>query len=71
MAIKHVEEKCTDPDCDGGCFICCLFVCAVCGCYEGSLASECPGEHVDAERQELIYNKKIDFIGGQWVGETK
>lgn len=63
----HIEEKCTDDDCNGSCPVCCLFVCAVCGCYEGSLATECPGERVSFERQEEIYARQIDFIGGQWV----
>ena len=44
-----------------------LAVCKVCACFEGSLASECPGEKVGGDRQDQIYRREADFIGGQWV----
>lgn len=50
---------------DGG-----LAVCKTCGCFEGSLASECPGTRVSADDQDRIYNGEVDFVGGQWVSPT-
>lgn len=47
---------------DGG-----LAVCKVCGCYEGSLATNCPGAAVSADQQDRIYNGEVDFVEGQWV----
>lgn len=44
-----------------------LAVCKVCSCFEGSLASECPGEKVAFNQQDRIYRREIDFVGGQWV----
>lgn len=68
MEHRFVEHKGSCPNgygcpiCDGG-----LALCEVCGCFEGSLPSECPGEKVSEERQTSIYNGKIDFRGGKWV----
>ncbi len=44
-----------------------LAVCKVCRCFEGSLASECPGEPASGDQQDRIYNREIDFIGGEWI----
>jgi len=44
-----------------------LAVCKVCNCYEGGLASECPGEPVSMDQQDRIYAREVDFVGGQWV----
>jgi len=48
--------------CDGG-----LGVCTVCKCFEGSLATECPGIKVSAEWQNEIYKGRIDFRNERWV----
>lgn len=54
------------PICDGG-----LAVCTICGCLEGSLASECPGFNCYASHGDRIYNGEVDFRGGEWVdGES-
>ena len=60
--MKHVQAKCTKQDCGGGCEACCLAVCSVCGCYEGSLTTECPGVSVSFDKQQEIYNDcTIDY----------
>jgi hypothetical protein len=65
--MKHTQEKCTDKNCDGcNGMTCNLFVCSVCGAYEGGLATECPGEKISYELQQQIYNEEIDFINGKW-----
>lgn len=48
--------------CDGG-----LSVCKVCGCFEGSLASECPGFNCYLTHGEVIYKGLVDFRDGHWV----
>lgn len=47
--------------CDGG-----LGLCTVCGCFEGSLATECPGVGCYVEYGGLIYNGSIDYRDGAW-----
>lgn len=46
-----------------------LGVCKVCHCYEGSLATHCPGTPVSAAQQDLIYAGTLDYVDGAWVGE--
>ena len=43
------------------CEHCCLAVCAVCGGAEGSLTTDCPGVHVDHDRQQEIYETNLDY----------
>jgi len=45
-----------------------LSVCKSCTCYEGSLATECPGEPVNGDLQDKIYGGVLDFKNGRWVG---
>jgi hypothetical protein len=47
-----------------------LAVCKICGCFEGSLASECPGAQVPADQQDRIYSGEVDFVDSQWVSPT-
>ena len=47
---------------DGG-----LAVCKVCHCFEGGLATTCPGTTVSYDQQERIYNGEVDFVDGQWI----
>lgn len=43
-----------------------LAVCQTCHCYEGSLATECPGAPVHFDIQEAIHARKLDFVDGNW-----
>lgn len=69
--MKHVFEQHTNcrrehcSVCDGG-----LAICVICGCIEGSLATECPGFDCYATHGADIYNGKIDFIDGRWQAPT-
>ena len=69
--MKHVAETHKDrkPGCEYGCIICDggLFICTVCGCIEGSLASECPGYQCYSEYGDRIYKGETDFREGKWV----
>ena len=63
--IEHIYHKCNEENCslcDTG-----LLICDVCGCAEGTLASECPGTLVPNSVQESIYNGTKEFINGRWV----
>lgn len=46
-------------------------ICEVCGCAEGSLATECPGYWCSYEIGSFISKKIIDFKNGQWVKRTE
>ena len=50
---------------DRGCNICNLFLCAVCGGAEGSLASECPGFKMPADLETAICAGAIDYRNGR------
>ncbi len=58
-------ENCIDPNC----WVCeaRLCVCKVCGLYEGSLTTECPGVRSYAEHADDVYTGKKDFRNGAWV----
>ena len=62
--IEH--DNCQEPGtcsiCDGG-----LAICKVCGHIEGSLTTECPGEHTYSEKGDLVYQGKLDFKDGKWI----
>jgi hypothetical protein len=45
---------------------CNLFVCGVCGAFEGGLPTECPGYSIGADKADEVYAGKIDFIDGEW-----
>jgi hypothetical protein len=66
--MEHVKYKhsCNSPFCqfcDGG-----LFACVVCGGFEGSLPTDCPGEKMGEAREEEVYAGAIDFREGKgWV----
>lgn len=68
--MEHVQAKCTNPDCGGTCNVCCLFVCDVCGLYEGSLTTECPGEQASSAKATAVYEGEQDFRNGKWVNEV-
>ncbi len=48
-----------------GCQHCCLAVCSVCGAYEGSLTTDCPGERVDYDKQQEVYTTMLDYVDGR------
>jgi serpin B len=60
--ILEKHKKCDSNYCNGG-----LAVCTVCHCAEGTLPTECPGEHVLYEQERRIYLGEIDFVNGAWV----
>lgn len=37
------------------CGVCHLYACSVCGCAEGSLLDDCPGEQLTTDQQEFIH----------------
>lgn len=43
------------------CQHCTLAVCSVCGAYEGSLTTDCPGERVSFDRQEEVYKTDLNY----------
>ena len=66
--MLHVPTVCP-PECETPyCNICQggLFLCSVCGLYEGGLTSECPGEN-SCDKADDVYRGKIDFRNGAWV----
>lgn len=71
--MNHVWYKSGDGhQCNdmGECMSCSLDVCKVCGLYEGSLTTDCPGEKVSYDMGEEIYNRKLDYREGEgWVNK--
>lgn len=43
------------------CSHCTLLVCEVCGAWEGSLTTHCPGEKVGVDKQDEVYTTPLDF----------
>jgi hypothetical protein len=65
--MDHVKRGCFEPDtCNGGCWGCTLFVCAVCGLYEGTLTTDCPGVPSFTEWGDKVYNEGWDYKDGKW-----
>lgn len=63
---RHVAYKCTCNQsycqfCDGG-----LMACTVCGGFEGSLPTECPGVKLLECTLDDIYIRCLDFYDGKW-----
>ena len=71
MKGGHVQVKCTDPDCGGTCFACCLAWCMTCGGAEGSLPTECPGVRMTGAQGDAVYDGELDFVGGRWVEKER
>ena len=64
-----ITTDCGKRDC-AGCVVCNCGVCSVCGLYEGALTTDCPGQQVDFDTSQKIYNSaKLDFRNGAWVEE--
>jgi hypothetical protein len=68
MSVDHdYYASCDRRDCGGGCNLCTLAVCKVCGLLEGALTTDCPGVDCWNERNEDVYAGRIDFVDGAWV----
>ena len=65
--VEHIKDTSCNGDCGGTCNICCLFICKVCGLYEGSLTTECPGVPSYKDHAAKVYAGLEDFIDGKWV----
>lgn len=67
--LVHKPGECPNEGhcqiCDGG-----LGLCTVCGCAEGSLATECPGYQCHKTHGEAIYEGALDFKNGEWVNNV-
>ena len=66
--MKHVRYVCQCRKqycqfCDGG-----LFSCTVCGGFEGSLPTDCPGVRMTEQQEQNIYAGQLDYREGRgWV----
>ena len=69
--MNHQYLTSTDCKCNQrpGCWLCDggLAICKVCGLYEGSLTTECPGYECYKEKADKVYAGEIDFRNGEWV----
>lgn len=67
--MEHTWHKCDPPCVDRHCIFCDggLGYCTVCGGFEGTLPTECPGVEMDQEIQDRIYNSLLDFRDGRWI----
>ncbi len=71
--MHHDYKTSTDCGCANPCCIICvggLAVCKICGLFEGSLTTDCPGQECWRDRHQDIYAGRIDFRAGQWVDEV-
>lgn len=62
---KYFKCGCNRPGCqfcDGG-----LGSCTVCGGFEGTLATQCPGIPLSEQVLEAIYKGGLDFKQNVWV----
>jgi hypothetical protein len=64
-SVEHVCKKCPETCgcmfCDGG-----LFLCDVCGSFEGATTTECPGCRMTPRESDAVYAGRLDFIDGAW-----
>jgi hypothetical protein len=53
------------------CQHCTLCVCGVCGAYEGGLTTDCPGTAIDFDKQQEVYETRLDYTDdrGWHLGE--
>lgn len=66
-ALQHVWLVCNCNRtacmfCDGG-----LSACTVCGGFEGSLPTHCPGAEMGQFTEQKVYTTDLDFVNGAWV----
>jgi hypothetical protein len=50
--------------CDGG-----LFMCSVCGCFEGATTDHCPGDNITWYAMDEVYAGRLNFRDGAWRHE--
>jgi hypothetical protein len=67
---KHIRYECSGGHdylgcqfCDGG-----LFACTVCGGFEGSLPTDCPGFKMTEEQEHRVYRGLLDYRDGREWG---
>lgn len=61
---EHVRAICTGAeDCPPTCNVCQLFLCAVCGGFEGSLLPECPGRRLTEDEHDANYKAYCEGTG--------
>lgn len=64
--MKHEYHQC---NCDSALCMFCrgnLKMCNVCGGFEGSLPTECPGEDMPDEYEQAVFENVLDFVDGEW-----
>lgn len=65
---RHIRERCTTPECTGGCNTCALFICRVCGGAEGDLPTDYPGERMSGAQRANVYDRRVDYTRADgWV----
>jgi hypothetical protein len=71
--VEHIYHQAGDGhECNEfSCSYCELAVCRICGLFEGSLTTDCPGERVKCELSDKIYSEKLDYRvdEGGWVNK--
>jgi hypothetical protein len=68
--MKHKYKCLETPACrKEGCLACegGLSICALCGLYEGSLTTDCPGVECYGSHADAVYAGHIDYRDGVWV----
>lgn len=69
---KHKRAPCTDPDCDGRCVLCNLFICSVCCGAEGSLPTDCPGVQMSMLLSDEVYAGRLDYkVKYGWIQSSR
>lgn len=66
--INHVRSKHhPGEECPGNeghtCYVCDLFICAVCGALEGALLPTCPGRRLTPDEHDANYKHYCDGTG--------
>lgn len=53
----------------GTCMFCCggLSHCTVCGGFEGTMPTHCPGAQMDKFTADKVWTTDLDFVNGQWI----
>lgn len=59
VTICLINGQIRSPSCP--CSHCTLAVCDICGAYEGSLTTDCPGKKVTFEKQQEVYQTPLDY----------
>lgn len=62
--MEHVRRQCNCGE--PSCWVENLWVCAVCGGWEGCLTTECPGEFMTGSTGDMVYAGCLDYFDGKW-----